>query len=199
MPSPDANTAAAVSAPSVSAAEALAGAPICRDLGAVALARLVPELEEHQVPPGQSVYAQGDPADGLYLIRSGTAEMTVRTPSGGQEVSVLEPPTCFGDVELLTDEPRLADVVARTPLTVWKLPRERFDSLVEERPELPRRIAADLADRLTEQTRILGESREQLGDTARADYKLLDPSVQALARRAALFEEVDGPLLRETV
>src|SRR5919106_5644991 len=99
---PDTTTPAATPAPSVSAAEALAGAPICRDLGAVALARLVPELEEHQIAPGQSVYCQGDQADGLYLVRSGTAEMTVRTSSGGQEVSVIGPPACFGDVELLT-------------------------------------------------------------------------------------------------
>src|SRR5829696_3910494 len=138
-------------APSVSAAAALAEAPICRDLGAVALTRLVPELEEHQVAPGQAVYCQGDEADGLYLVRSGTAEITVRTPSGGQEVSVIGPPTCFGDVELLTGEPRLADVVARTPLTVWKLPREQFESLVGERPELPRHIATNLADRLAQQ------------------------------------------------
>jgi hypothetical protein len=99
---PDAAATHTPHAPSVSATVALAEAPICRDLGAVALARLVPELEEHEFAPGQAVYCQGDEADGLYLVRSGTAEMTVRTPSGGQEVSVVGPPTCFGDVELLT-------------------------------------------------------------------------------------------------
>jgi DASS family divalent anion:Na+ symporter len=185
--------------PSVSAAEALAGAPLCRDLGPVALARLVPELEEHRFAPGDSVYCQGDPADGLYLIRSGAAEMSVHTSSGGQEVSVLEAPTCFGDVELLTDEPRLADIIARTPLTVWKLPRESFESLVEARPELPRHIASDLAERLTEQTRILSESREQQGEAARAAYRTLAPDVQALARWASLFEAFDARLLREVL
>src|SRR3954447_1336204 len=134
-PEPSAST--IVHAPSISAADALAEAPICRELGPVALARLVPELEERQVAPGQAVYCQGSEADGLYLVRSGMAEMTVRTPSGGQEVSIIGPPTCFGDVELLTGEPRLADVIARTPLTVWKLPRERFEVLVGERPDLP--------------------------------------------------------------
>jgi CRP-like cAMP-binding protein len=67
--------------------------------------------------------------------------MAVRTPSGGQEVSVIGPPACFGDVELLTGKERQADVVARTPLTVWKPPRERFESPIEERPDLPRGIA----------------------------------------------------------
>jgi di/tricarboxylate transporter/CRP-like cAMP-binding protein len=196
---PDATAPAAVHTPSISAADALAEAPICRELGPVALARLVPELEEQQVAPGQTVYCQGAEADGLYLVRSGIAEMTVRTPSGGQEVSVIGPPTCFGDVELLTGEPRLADVVARTPLTVWKLPRERFELLVGERPELPRRIAADLADRLAHQTRTLSESREQFGEAARAVYRMLDPTVQMLARRAALFEAFDARLLREII
>src|SRR3954465_7111723 len=58
--------------PSLSAADALAEAPFCKSLTAVDLARLVPELEEIELAPGQSVYSQGDPADGLYLIRSGT-------------------------------------------------------------------------------------------------------------------------------
>jgi di/tricarboxylate transporter/CRP-like cAMP-binding protein len=193
----DAQDATIPAAPSVSAAEALADAPICRELGAVALARLVPELEERQIAPGQQVYCQGDEADGLYLVRSGTAELSVRTPSGGQEVSVIGPPACFGDVELLTGRKRQADVVARTPLTVWKLPRERFESLIEERTELPRRIAADLADRLADQTQTLSDSREQLGAAARAVYRMLDPSAQVLARRAALFESFDARLLRE--
>lgn len=185
--------------PSVSAAEALAEAPICRELGAVALARLVPELEEHHIAPGQPVYCQGDEADGLYLVRSGTAEMAVRSPSGGQEVSVVGPPSCFGDVELLTGGRRLADVVARSPLTVWKLPRERFESLMDERPELPRRIATDLAGRLAHQTQTLSESREQLGEAARAVYRGFDPAVRTLARRAALFEAFDARLIREVV
>jgi len=196
---PDAQEAVGAAAPSVSAAEALAEAPIFRELGAVALARLVPELEEHQIAPGQAVYCQGDEADGLYLVRSGTAEMAVRTPSGGQEVSVIGPPACFGDVELLTGKKRQADVVARSPLTVWKLPRERFESLIEERPDLPRGIAVNLADRLANQTHTLSESREQLGEAARALYRTLDPATQMLARRAALFEAFDACLLREIV
>jgi DASS family divalent anion:Na+ symporter len=196
---PDAQEAVEAAAPSVSAAEALAEAPICRELGEVGLARLVPELEERLIAPGQSVYCQGDEADGLYLVRSGTAEMAVRTPSGGQEVSVIGPPACFGDVELLTGTKRLADVVARTPLIVWKLPRERFESLIEERPDLPRGIAIDLADRLAHQTQTLSDSREQFGEAARAAYRIIDPSTQMLARRAALFEAFDAHLLREIV
>src|SRR5215208_688288 len=99
-----ASDAPAAALPSLSAAEALSEAPLCKSLTAVELARLVPELEELEASPGQAIYHQGDPADGLYLIRSGAAEVTVETEQGRQQVSVIEPPACFGDVELLTGE-----------------------------------------------------------------------------------------------
>ena len=155
------------------------------------------EMQEHQVAPGRAVYCQGDPADGLYFVRTGTAEMIVSTPAGDQQVSILEPPTCFGDIELLTGEERLSDVIARTPLTVWKLPRERFESLVDERPDVPRHIATDLATRLSQQTRALSESRQQITEAARDTYRLLKPALQPLFRRAALFERFDERLLRD--
>jgi len=192
-----ASDAPAAAVPSLSAAEALAAAPFCQSLSEVDLARLVPELEELHLEPGTAVYCQGDDADGLYLIRSGTAELTVRTEIGRQEVSLLESPSCFGDVELLAGEPRLADVVARTPLAVWRLPAERFEALVSERPALARQIAQALADRLVDQTRTLTDSQNQLGEAARVAYGSLGAAEQALLRRAALFESVDARLLRD--
>jgi CRP-like cAMP-binding protein len=53
-------------APSLSAAEALAASPFFCELSAVDLARLVPDLEERELPVGAVVFRQGDPADGFY-------------------------------------------------------------------------------------------------------------------------------------
>jgi di/tricarboxylate transporter/CRP-like cAMP-binding protein len=183
--------------PSLSAAEALSEAPLCKSLTAVELARLVPELEELEASPGQAIYSQGDPPDGLYLIRSGTAEVTILTDQGRQHVNAIEAPACFGDVEVLTGEPRLADVVARTPLSVWRLPRERFESLLAERPLLPREIAGKLAGQLAQRTRDLTASQEQTTAAARAAYASLDPVAQHHLRRAALFDVLDERLLRD--
>ncbi len=84
-PPPDASPMTLTSPASLSAAEALAATPFFSELSAVDLARLLPELEEHERAPGEIVFRQGDPGDGFYLIRSGTVEAVV-TEAGGTQV-----------------------------------------------------------------------------------------------------------------
>jgi CRP-like cAMP-binding protein len=183
-------------APSLSAAEALAATPFFAGLGAVDVARLVPDLEEQAYEPGEVVLRQGEPGDGLYLVRTGRAEVAVATENRAQPVRTVEAGGYFGEGALLRDAPRSATVVARTPLTVWKLPRERFDALVERHPHLPRQVAAELAHRLAETIHRLSASREQVGAAARVAYGSLEPAVQALLRRLAVLPGFDRDLAR---
>ncbi|HYO30258.1 MAG TPA: cyclic nucleotide-binding domain-containing protein, partial [Thermomicrobiales bacterium] len=155
-------------APSLSAAEALAASPFFCELSAVDLARLVPDLEERELPVGAVVFRQGDPADGFYLIRSGTVEVTVVEAGGSQAVTTLEAPAHFGEGGLLVDTPRSSTAVAATPLVLWRLPRARFEALLEERPRLALGIAAELSGRLADVTRRLAATQQQVATVARA-------------------------------
>jgi hypothetical protein len=56
-PPPDVKPPPAGAVPPLSAAESLAAAPFFDDLSAVDLARLVPDLEEYHLSPGQVVFA----------------------------------------------------------------------------------------------------------------------------------------------
>jgi di/tricarboxylate transporter/CRP-like cAMP-binding protein len=183
-------------APSLSAAEALAATPFLAGLDPVEVARLVPDLEERQCEAGEAVLRQGEPGDGLYLVRTGRAEVAVATANGAHAVRTVEAGGYFGEGALLRDAPRSATVVARTPLTVWKLPRERFEALVERHPHLPRQVAAELAHRLAEAVQQVSASREQVALAARVAYGSLEPTVQALLRRLAVLAEFDRDLAR---
>src|SRR5215217_6959120 len=198
-PPPDASPTTLAAPPSLSAAEALAATPFFSELSAVDLARLVPELEEHSLVPGEVVFHQGDPGDGLYLIRSGTVEAVVTEAGGTQVVTRLAAPAHFGEGALLTDEPRSSTVKAIAPLVVWKLPRQRFTALVRDHPLIALQIAAELSTRLRDATRELAASRQQVAVVARAAYSVLDPSAQALLRRIAIFGRFDVELLRQTL
>ena len=182
--------------PPLSAAEALAGTPFFADLEPVELARLIPELEESHFEPGQTVYQQGEPAGALYLIRSGRARVRVTTPSGSQSMRALKAPDAFGESELLLGEPRAATVVALTPLALWRLPRERFELLVQQRPELLGYIAAKLARQLALTTHQLSDMQEQVTLAARTSYAGLDPSAQAFLRRVAVLPIFDADVGR---
>ncbi|MCD6032246.1 MAG: crp 3 [Thermomicrobiales bacterium] len=197
-PPPDATPTDNPASPSLSAAEALAATPFFSELSAVDLARLVPELEEHVLMPGEVVFHQGDPADGFFLIRSGTVEAVVTEAGGTEVVTRLSAPAHFGEGALLTDEPRSSTATAITPLVVWKLPRQRFDALLRDHPSIALRIAAELSARLAEVTRDLAASRQQVAVVARAAYGVLDPTAQALLRRIAIFGRFDVELLQQT-
>ncbi len=198
-PPPAATPPVAGATPALSAAEALAATPFFCELSPVELARLVPDLEEFHVPSGSAVFREGDPGDGLYLIRSGTVAVTVAEADGTQAVTTLEAPAHFGEGALLTGDPRSSSAVAATPLTLWKLPRERFDALLQDQPRLAVQIAAELSRRLSDVTHRLTTSQQDVAAVARAAYGVLDSSSQALLRRLSVFARFDITLLRTTM
>jgi CRP-like cAMP-binding protein len=75
------------------------------------------------VPPGRYVVEQGEPADALYLILSGTADALLEHPDG-QVVHVrrMRAGEYFGELGLVAGE-RTAHVVARESLTCLVLSR----------------------------------------------------------------------------
>jgi signal-transduction protein with cAMP-binding, CBS, and nucleotidyltransferase domain len=103
----------------LAAAEALASTPFFAGLSSLELARLVPELEERCYGPGAVVFSQGDPPDGLYIIRRGQARVLVREANGTETLlATLGPPEYFGEMALVSDEAPSATVRATRDLDI---------------------------------------------------------------------------------
>jgi small-conductance mechanosensitive channel len=104
---------------------------------------------------GETLVRQGTPGDSLYLIRSGRAEVEV-SGAGGSRATVAElgPGDFFGEMSLLTGEPRSATVVAT----------EETEVVVVDRDGLAPILASDLGivDQLSEH---LEERRSELEDS----------------------------------
>jgi len=169
----------------------LAATPLFAGLSAVDLARLVPELNELQFAPGDTVFRQGDAGDGLYLIRQGSVGVSVGSGEQQRIVAVLDAPAYFGEMALLSEAPRSATIFALRSLNLWRLPRDRFDRLIERQPVMLRHAAAEVTRRLTDTTRRLSLSQEGLAAVAGVAFDALDPSAQRIVQAAALAGEVD--------
>lgn len=64
---------------------------------------------------GGAVYAQGDPADGLYYIKAGEVRIKVVSPQGKTAImATLEDDAFFGETCLLGEDVRVATVVCLT-------------------------------------------------------------------------------------
>ncbi|HEX7787591.1 MAG TPA: cyclic nucleotide-binding domain-containing protein [Methylomirabilota bacterium] len=97
-----------------------------------------------EVPVGTVLTRIGDAGESFFVIIDGTA--AVRTPVGaGGE---LRPGDFFGEMSLLDGEPRSATIVASTDLRLLSVDRTHFWRLLDENPELIRRMLTVLSRRV---------------------------------------------------
>ncbi len=118
--------------------------------------RLRREMVPRRFARGEHVIEQGEPGKTFYLVGSG--ELSVR--AGGVEVSRLTRGNYFGEMSLLTGEPRSATVVALTDVVLLELDRPVFARLFEEHPELAPKLSGMLAHRRTQLNAAMTASGE---------------------------------------
>lgn len=128
------------------------GVSFFRNLDRIDLARLVGVLEPVHLPAGRAMFAEGDEADSLYILGSGDVVVTVRTEGGERSVATLHGPAHFGELGLLLAR-RTASARTVTEIHAWKLPRDRFERLVREKPVLGQHMATALAELLDQRSR----------------------------------------------
>ena len=97
--------------------------------------------------PGEKIIAIGGPPDSMYFIAAG--ELTVKGP--GFEV-VLKEGNCVGEMGLVSDSPRSADVIANGYCHLLALDRRDFHAMLANRPAVLAEIEA-VASRRTAQNR----------------------------------------------
>ena len=91
--------------------------------------------------PGTVVVKEGGVGDSLYLIETGDVEVT----RNGEDVAKLGSGDSFGEMSLLTGEPRSATVTASSEVRAWEVIKDDFDRLLSSSPAL-REALENLAD-----------------------------------------------------
>jgi small-conductance mechanosensitive channel len=100
--------------------------------------------------PGQAVVRQGEQGDTLYLVARGEVAVRVRIDAGGsvaKEVARLGRGALFGEMSVLTGEPRTATVVALDDAALLAVDRDAFERILSAEPELAQRLAETIARR----------------------------------------------------
>jgi DASS family divalent anion:Na+ symporter len=110
--------------------------PLFSGLSRVDVARLVPELEEVTAAAGEVVMHQGEPGDALYIVREGRVRAELEEDGRVTALVTFGPGSAIGEIALLTDHPHLATARAIEPTTLWRLSRERFNTLILNHPSL---------------------------------------------------------------
>ncbi|MBZ0092771.1 MAG: cyclic nucleotide-binding domain-containing protein [Burkholderiales bacterium] len=112
--------------------------------------RLQPEnLFQHEtnllvVPAGQTLFAEGEQGEFMYVLMSGTAEILVN----GRLVEEAAPGALLGEMTLVDASPRSATVVARTECKFVTVDAHRFNFLIQETPNFATHVMRVIAERL---------------------------------------------------
>jgi MFS family permease len=113
------------------------------------LERLAQGIGYVHVKPGQMVIREGDPADNLYVVRSGTLDV-YSTRSGATpalKLNSLKAGDYFGEIGLVNGIPRTATVEAASEVALYRIDGQDFLQTVGRAP-LSRVLAGDIAARL---------------------------------------------------
>ncbi|KZM74669.1 Crp/Fnr family transcriptional regulator [Nocardia terpenica] len=164
------------------------------------LAALADLLEFQSLPAGSVVFAAGNPADGVWIVRQGQLELSVGSGRRRAVVDVLRPGDVDGDIPLLLDMPLMYTARALTGATCLYLSHTAFEKLLAGHPAIARRWLSSVAQRTAAtQTRLISILGRPL--TAQVAQLLLDESVdgsvQLAQRTVAAMLGVQRPSLNK--
>jgi len=97
---------------------------------------LLPHLKEAAIKKGSIVFKKGDEGDRMYLIDEGEVELVLGRRSHEKGFAMLGPGEAFGEMALLSGDPRNATVRATTDLKAWTLEKEDFEDVLSHCPAL---------------------------------------------------------------
>ena len=89
---------------------------------------------------GEVLVRQGQPGDSFFIVVSGKVSVRV----DGQEVSTLSDDDHFGEMSLLTGEPRAATIIAMTDTQVLIIDRQCFESVLRANPGVADELSKEL-------------------------------------------------------
>lgn len=149
---------------------------------------LVDRTRLHLYAQGERVFSQGEPGDTFYLIKDGRLRVTARSAQGEIFLSKdMHSGEFFGEMALLTGEPRSATVEAVTDAEVLTLDKGALRELLRTNPDVDRLISEVLARR---QLRTVQAREELESEKARTSAE------QQGASAAQVFEQLSEQFLK---
>jgi small-conductance mechanosensitive channel len=126
-------------------------------------ARIASGAMERRYAPGEIVVREGDRTSSMFVVASGRAAVSIRGAGGdARNLAVLEPGTAFGEISLLTGEPRTATVRALTETVLVEIDKATIEPILHENPTLCSTLEAVIEERRQSTATFFDASRQEL-------------------------------------
>jgi predicted acylesterase/phospholipase RssA/CRP-like cAMP-binding protein len=129
-----------------SAADFLARVPLFAGLDPSVRESVAARARPVRVASGEWLFREGDPGDGMYVVRAGRLE--VIDESAGKVIRELGRGDALGELALITASPRSASVRAARATDLLAVDRDDFEELLTTAPALPIALTRALGQQL---------------------------------------------------
>ena len=137
----------------------LKNVPLFASLKPTDLDNLARITKVNKYKKGDSIFHQADPGSTLYIIASGQVKITVISPEGDEIIlAILTDGDFFGELSLLDQHPRSANVVTMMDTQAIVLHQHDLLNFLSTHPELAIDIMAELSRRLREANTALEDA-----------------------------------------
>jgi CRP/FNR family cyclic AMP-dependent transcriptional regulator len=135
--------------PGVTIKELLREAALFEGVSEQALAQLEAAGRLRRLSRGQMLFNRGDAADAFFVVSSGSINLGLDSANGRELViNEMRPGDGFGELGLITGQPRSTSAVAAQDTVVLAISRREFLAVVADEPALARNLLRITADRL---------------------------------------------------
>lgn len=139
----------------------LGGVELLDALSAAETARLAETAEVRTYAVGEDIVSQGDAGSEFFIVEEGSVHTIVETPEGRcLTFGPFGRGFFFGEMSLLTGEPRSATVTALSDVSVLVITKERFADVLTSNPKVAEKLSASVAKRRAEVAQGNGEQGE---------------------------------------
>lgn len=133
-----------------------------RDLDEATRTRIAAAMSARLVDSGEVILREGEAGDSVFIVELGAIEVTVEIAGrGAHAMARLGTGDLFGEMSLLTGDPRSATLTALCETKVWELSRAAFEPILRERPAIADRLSRVMAKRRLANAMLIGDLTRQ--------------------------------------
>ena len=121
--------------------------PLFADMETDQIQTLAKSARHLRYGKGEKIITQGHPGESMYVLSSGKAQVTVERDGRASDLGELVSGECFGEISLLTGQPRTASVTAKTDCDIVEIDQSAMRDLLKQYPRLADHLSETLSTR----------------------------------------------------
>lgn len=180
--------------------EFLSKTPVFQEFPPTHLDLIANLMETRQKNPGEAVFDTGEAADGLYIVVSGEVKAILH-PSLTR--GIYHPGDSFGEMALISDQPRSFAALATEKTQLYFLSKESFEQFLSQNLDMMRIFVLSMSKRLVEtsgqlfqedETGMLAEGFNSMVSSLR-EYDLLKQAVAGAGFQLVETRDPNGQVI----